>query len=194
MGASEMNLLKVIIAWAIVAAVLIGGPLAYGGCHHLFRQNVVHHAHVQAVIAQPLYFAGQSTHDEALLRKAIRAEAPAILREALQQMQAPQQQVVTGAFAKCAKCHKGDNALTSDPATFKAFARMAGLGEGIPNEMRAVIGGLSTAEKGELTEYLLRLPAAQPEAPGVLSLRTKPDLQRFPLPPTTNVQPPEPLE
>jgi len=155
-----MTTLKVIIAWAIVAAVLIGGPLAYGGCHHLFRQNVVHHAHVQAVAVAPLYFAGQSTHDEALLRKAIRAEAPAILREALQQMQAPQQQQqVTGAIAKCVRCHKGDNALTSSADTFKAFARMAGLGEGIPNEMRAVIGGLSPAEKGELTEYLLRLPA-----------------------------------
>jgi cytochrome c553 len=154
-----MNLAKVIIAWLIVAAVLIGGPLAYGGCHHLFRQNVVHHAHVQAVIAQPLYFAGQSTHDEALLRKAIRAEAPAILREALQQMQAPQQQQqVTGAIAKCVRCHKGETALTSDPATFKAFARMAGLGEGIPNEMRGVINGLTPAERGEITEYLLRLP------------------------------------
>jgi len=155
-----MTLIKVIIAWAIVAAVLIGGPVVYGGCHHLFRQNVVHHAHVQAVIAQPLYFAGQSIQDEALLRKAIRAEAPAILREALQQLQAPAQQpIVSGAFAKCAKCHKGDAALTSDPATFKAFARMAGLGEGVPKEMAAVIAGLTPSEKGEITEYLLRLPA-----------------------------------
>lgn len=188
-----MTLIKVIIAWAIVAAVLIGGP-AFAGCHHLFRQNVVqHHAHAVAVV-QPLYFAGQSIQDEALLRKAIRAEAPAILREALQQLQAPAQQpIVTGAISKCAKCHKGDTALTSDPATFKSFARMAGLGEGVPAEMKAVIAGLTPAEKGEITEYLLRLPA-KPDESGVLSLRTKPDLQRFPLPPTTNVQPPEPME
>jgi cytochrome c553 len=152
-----MTLAKVIIAWAIVAAVLIGGPLAYGGCHHLFKQ---HHV-VQQVVAAPAvyYFAGQSTQDEALIRKAIRAEAPAILREALQQLQAPQQQQqVTGAIAKCVRCHKGETALTSDPATFKAFARMAGLGEGIPNEMRGVINGLTPAERGEITEYLLRLP------------------------------------
>ena len=150
-----MTLAKIIAAWLVVAAVVIGIPVAYAGnCHQLFRAH-----HVQAVaIVQPLYFAGATTEQEAIVRKVVREE----LRQALQ---APQQQTAaTGVFAaKCVRCHKGDNALTSDPATFKAFARMAGLGEGIPNEMRAVIGGLTGTEKGELTEYLLRMPAARIE-------------------------------
>jgi len=138
--------------WIVVAIVLAGIPAFAGNCHQLFHAH-----HVQQVVAvQPLYFAGQATQDEAIIRKAIRAELPAII----QQLQAvPQQQQVAGAIAKCAKCHKGETALTSDPATFKAFARMAGLGEGIPAEMKGVIGSLTPAEKGEVTEYLLRLPA-----------------------------------
>ncbi len=96
--------------------------LAGNHCQHLFhhRQAIVHH-----VAPQVFYFAGQSTQDEALVRKVVREE----IRQALQ---SPQQQTAatSGAFAaKCAKCHKGDNALTSDPSTFKAFARMAGLGD-----------------------------------------------------------------
>jgi cytochrome c553 len=151
-----MTLAKIIIAWLVVTAVIIGIPVAYAGnCHQLFhhRQAVVAH-HVAPV----LYFAGQNTQDEAIVRKVVREE----LRQALQ---APQQQTAatSGAFAKCAKCHKGDNTLTSDAETFKAFARMAGLGEGIPNEMKAVIGSLTPAEKGEITEYLLRMPAARTE-------------------------------
>lgn len=147
----------VILTWFLIALVLVTPALA-GNCHQLY-----HHKVQAVVLAQPLYFAGQALHDEATIRKAIRAELPAII----QQLQAqPQQQrsdsvgqVTSQTFAaKCAKCHKGDTALTSDPSTFKAFARMAGLGEGIPNEMRAVIGGLTPAEKGELTEYLLRMP------------------------------------
>lgn len=163
-----MTLIKVIIAWTIVAAVLIGVPAFAGNCQVLYKQQVVAY-----VAPQVFYFAGQAIQDEATIRKAIRAEAPAILREALQQLQAPgPQPIVTGAIAKCVKCHKGETALTSDPATFKRFARMAGLGEGVPKEMSAVIAGLSTAEKGELTEYLLRLPAKElpppPPEPGRL--------------------------
>ncbi len=148
----------VYFALALIAFVLVGIPAFAGNCQALFHHRQVHHAQA-LVLAQPLYFAGQSTQDEALVRKVVREE----LRQALQ---APQQQTAAtnGIFAiKCAKCHKGDNALTSDPATFKRFASMAGLGEGIPNEMRAVIGGLTPQEKGELTEYLLRLPAARIE-------------------------------
>jgi hypothetical protein len=154
----------VILTWLLIALVLVTPALA-GNCHFLYKQ---HHAQAVAIV-QPLYFAGQATQDEALIRKAIRAEAPAIIQGVLQQLQAPAQNLAaptSGTFsAKCAKCHKGDNALTSDPNTFKAFARMAGLGEGIPNEMRAVIGGLTPQEKGELTEYLLRMPGQSPPPP-----------------------------
>lgn len=151
------------LLWFAAGAILV--PLDYatrpafaGNCHHLLP---VHH--VQQV-QKVFYFAGQATQDEAIVRKVVREE----LRQALQAPQ-QQQQAASGVFAaKCAKCHKGDNALTSDPATFKAFARMAGLGEGIPNEMKAVIGGLTPQEKGELTEYLLRLPVADPWKDGVL--------------------------
>lgn len=155
----------VILTWLLIALVLATPAFAGNHCHQLYFKQ-----HVQAVaVVQPLYFAGQALHDEATIRKAIRAELPAII----QQLQAqPQQQVAapsSGVFAaKCAKCHKGDNALTSDPGTFKAFARMAGLGEGIPNEMRAVIGGLTPQEKGELTEYLLRMPEVRPAVPPAL--------------------------
>lgn len=144
----------VYFALALIAFVLIGIPAFAGNCQALFHHRQVHH--VQAVaLVQPLYFAGAATEQESIVRKVVREE----LRAALQ---APQQQTAAtnGVFAsKCARCHKGDNALTSDPATFKAFARMAGLGEGIPNEMRGVIGALTPAERGEITEYLLRLPA-----------------------------------
>jgi cytochrome c5 len=163
------------ITYMLVAvAALTPSALNAGNCGQLFhhRQAIVHH-----VAPQVFYFAGQNTQNEAEIRKAIRAELPAIIQQ-LQSGREPVTAAATGVFAaKCAKCHKGETALTSDPATFKAFARMAGLGEGIPNEMKAVIGGLTGAEKGELTEYLLRLPAARiepqvtippPEESGVL--------------------------
>jgi cytochrome c553 len=127
-------------------------------CHQLFhhRQAIVHH-----VAPQVFYFAGQATQDESIVRKVVREE----LRQALQAQPQQQTTATSGAFAKCARCHKGETALTSDPATFKAFARMAGLGEGIPNEMKAVISSLTPAERAEITEYLLRMPA---QSEGVL--------------------------
>lgn len=152
------------------------------GCNHLFR----HHHHVQQVVAvapvHPLYFAGQATQDEALLRKAIRAEAPAIIQGVLQQLQAPQaqqhatnpQQAVGSLLAaKCAKCHTGENSLTNPDGTldcskFRSFARMAGLGLDIPEQMRPVINSLTPDEKGRLTEELLAIPPAKPE-PQVLA-------------------------
>lgn len=135
----------------MLVAALAHLPLqcAQAGCHQLFHHRQVHHT------PQVFYFAGQATQDESIVRKVVREE----LRQALQSPQ--QQQAASGVFAaKCAKCHTGDRALTGDPATFKAFARMAGIGEGIPNEMRGVISSLTPAEKGEITEYLLRLPEA----------------------------------
>lgn len=154
----------VILTWFLVALVLVT-PAFAGNCHQLyFKQH-----HVQAVaIVQPLYFAGQALHDEATIRKAIRAELPAIIQQLQAQPQQSNTQQINNAstFAtKCLRCHKGDNALTSDPSTFKAFARMAGLGEGVPDQMRGVIGSLSAQEKGELTEYLLRMPESPPPPP-----------------------------
>jgi cytochrome c553 len=147
----------VYFALALIAFVLIGIPAFAGNCHQLFhhRQAIVHH------VAPVLYFAGQNTQDEAIVRKVVREE----LRQALQAQPQQQTAATSGAFAKCARCHKGETALTSDPNTFKAFARMAGLGEGIPNEMRAVISSLTPAERAEITEYLLRMPA---QSEGVL--------------------------
>jgi len=144
------------------------------GCNHLFR-----HHHVQQVVAvAPVYyFAGQATQDEALLRKAIRAEAPAIIQGVLQQLQAPQaqqhairpQQAIGSLLtAKCAKCHTGENSLTNPDGTldcskFRQFARMAGLGLDIPDQMKPVINSLTPDEKGRLTEELLAIPPAKPE-------------------------------
>lgn len=149
----------VYFALALIAFVLIGIPAFAGNnhCGHLFhhRQAIVHHA----ISPQVFYFAGQATQDESIVRKVVREE----LRQALQAQPQQQTAATSGAFAKCARCHKGETALAGDAETFKAFARMAGLGEGIPNEMKAVIGSLTPAEKGEITEYLLRLPAARTE-------------------------------
>jgi cytochrome c553 len=154
---------RVIFAWALVAFVLIGIP-AFAECRHLFRAQVVHHGHhVQPIVHQNIFY---SVGEGLIQQVKIEQEVQRQVKLALQQQAQPQQQTTatSGVFAvKCSRCHKGDNALTSDPGTFKAFARMAGLGEGIPNEMKAVIGGLTAAEKGELTEYLLRLPAARTE-------------------------------
>ncbi len=163
-----MNTLKVIIAWAIVAAVLIGGPLAYGGCHHLYRAQVVHHA----VAPQVFYFAGQSTQDESILRKAIRAEAPALLREALQQLQAPgaQQQVapLTG-MQKCIRCHSGEGAKGGvrfddgvDDAEFRRSVEILS-GFNVPAAMKGVVGSLQPSDKGDITEAMLKSQPAKPE-------------------------------
>lgn len=147
-------MIRVVIFWSIIFAIIVGIPAAYGGCHHLYRAHAVHHAVVQPVV---LYSVGDSLRIEAAVEQALRK------REALQDAPQPVKQTIFA--AKCAKCHNGDKALTSDPATFKAFARMAGLGEEIPTEMKGVIGSLTPAEKGELTEYLLRLPT---QSEGVL--------------------------
>lgn len=163
-----MNLAKIIIAWAIAFGVVVGIPVANAGCHHLYRQQVVVAPYVQPLV---LYSTGEALVAEAKIAKEV--ERQLALRAPVQQQQA----APIDAFSrKCTRCHKGETSLTSDPATFKRFARMAGLGEGVPKEMTAVIAGLSPAEKGELTEYLLRLPAKpepqvtvpQPEETGVL--------------------------
>ena len=165
-----MTLAKIIAAWLVVAAVIIGIPVAYAGhCHHLYQAH-----HVQAVaVVQPLYFAGAATEQESIVRKVVREE----LRQALQAQPQQQQQAQPQDYAstllqksvmvqKCNKCHSSDGTRltnpdgTLDPMKFRAFARMAGLGKDIPDQMKAVIASLTPEEKGNITEALLALPPA----------------------------------
>jgi cytochrome c553 len=144
----------------------------------------VHHVQQALVV----YQVGQSTQDEAITRKAIRAELPAIVDAVRQQLNVPAQQstATNKTFAaKCAKCHSGDTALvnpdgTLSLSTLRSFGRMAGLGVDIPQPMKAVIAGLSPQEKGELHEYFLSLPPAD-------VLPAKPESQALPPEPEPGV-------
>lgn len=139
-------------------------PTSAGGCHQLF----VKQHHVQAVVAyQPLYFAGQATQDEAITRKAIRAELPAIVEAVRQSLQAPIQQQTTGVLgAKCGRCHTGDSAKgdvnfsrTINAEAFRRCIELLGTGRDTPAAMKGVLASLTPAEKGAITEELLNLTA-----------------------------------
>ncbi len=170
--------MKLILPLIATALVVTASPADAGNCHHLYRQ---HHAvhHVQAVVVQSLYFAGQATQDEAIIRKGIRAELPAIVEAVRQQLQAPALQQTAGVLGvKCGKCHTGDTAKGGvdfsrgiDAETFRRSIELLGTGKDTPTAMKGVIAGLSPQDKGSITEELLNLsarpPAVKPEPTAV---------------------------
>lgn len=165
-------------ALALLLTLALGHAQADAGhCRVFFQQH--HAVAVQQVVAvQPLilYQAGADIQAEALAEKVARL----VQQKLTLAQQAPQQQrVAPSAFAKCAACHTGENAAGGlvldgqtllDCQTYAAWGRMAGLGEGIPDKMRAVVGSLSPQEKGDINEAILRLlkPAAPVAQPGEL--------------------------
>lgn len=160
----------------IIAALMVAAasqPTSAGGCHHLFHHK---QHHVQAVLVQPLYFAGQATQDEAIARKAIRAELPAIVEAVRQSLQAPAQSQVAGVLGqKCTRCHSGENAkggidftTAIDATIFRRSVELLGTGKDAPPAMKGVLASLKPEEKGQLTEELLNLsarPAAAKQEP-----------------------------
>lgn len=168
---------NIFTACIIVALELFVAATCQGGNHHLcFKQ---HHV-VQQVVAPvyPLYFAGQATQDEALLRKAIRAEAPAIIQGVLQQLRtdAPQQQTAApqgSVFAaKCLRCHSGESAKGAvrldgfiDAATRWRITELLS-GHDVPDAMKGVIGGLQPGDHPAILQELMnQKPAKPPESP-----------------------------
>lgn len=160
-------------ALALLMTLTLGHSQADATCRHFFvKQQVVA---VQQVAVQPfvLYQAGADIHADSLAEKVARL----VQQKLTLAQQAPQaQRVAPSAFARCASCHTGANAAGGlvldgqtllDCQTYAQWGRMAGLGEGIPEKMKALIGGLTPQEKGDINEAILRLlkpapPVAQP--------------------------------
>lgn len=160
---------RVIFAWVIVALVLIGIP-AFAECRHIFRQQVVHHAHVQPIVHQNIFY---SVGEGLVQQVKIEQEVQRQVKLALQQ-QAPQQQTaVSGATlqAKCAKCHSGEGAKGGfdlsqgvNDGEFRRIVEMIGEGIDVPAAMKGVIGSLSAQDKGNITSEMLKLRPTQPAA------------------------------
>lgn len=144
---------------------------ANAGCGHLFQRAVVHHAPVHHHVAERaivLYGVGSDLAIEAAVERAFQrreARTPAEPRTAPPaEHPASPLSVLT---AKCAKCHteakaqplNGKWAVTDD--FYRAATRMMGKGEGIPDEMKAVMAGLTPDDKGEITAALLDLDVAK---------------------------------
>lgn len=150
----------------ILAAITVLTPSALNAGHcgqFFYRQHHVQH-HALAVV-QPLYFAGQATQDEAITRKAIRAELPAIVEAVRQSLQAPQQQVAGVIGQKCARCHQGENAkggidLTGelDDSIFRRSMEILA-GQDVPDAMKGVVAGLKDGDHAAImSEMLARRP------------------------------------
>lgn len=146
----------------VAVAALIPSVLNAGHCNQFFQGHGYRH-HVQAVVAAPVYyFAGQATQDEALTRKAIRAELPAIVEAVRQSLQAPQQQQAGGIIAqRCARCHSGESPkggidLTGeiDDATFRRSLEILA-GKDVPEAMKGVMAGLKEGDHAALMEAML---------------------------------------
>lgn len=174
---------------------------SYGGGCNLFSRHSYSHAVVQQVVAhhqpyyaQPLYFAGVAIEQEAAFTKALANERPKLVAEVVKQLtqqQAHTQQstaaptkpaasVATGVFSSCTSCHTGANAaggLVLDGVTpidcnaLFRWAEMAGVEANQPQEMKAVISGLTTEQKGAILNamtQLVRKGKEQPAAEGDL--------------------------
>jgi len=181
------------VAWGIILAVCLGSLSWAGNCHHFYQQ---HHAQ-QVAVVQPLYFAGQATENEAVMRKAIREELAALLKGQPQpgtsQQTAPVAQAGSVLAAKCGKCHSGDGArggVRFDLASvaddhFRRSMEIMGLAKvwdgsqwvEMPTAMKPHVAGLTPQDKGAITEEMLYKPAKpEPqvvpdppaEVPGVL--------------------------
>lgn len=166
----------VLLAWLLIIAVLTA-PAFAGNCGHFFahKQAVV----VQQVVAAPIvyYSVGESLLIEAAVEKAFQRRE---LRQQQSAQHAPPSQpgtlAATGSVlsAKCARCHVGETAKggidftrTIDAVTFRRSVELMGTGRDAPSAMKAVLAGLTPAEKGALMEELLTLSAKQepPVAP-----------------------------
>lgn len=169
---------NIFTACCIVAIELFAAANAKAGCNHLFHHKAVV---VQQVVAVPqvYYFAGQAVQDEAVLRKAIRAELQGVIQQ-LQQQNAPPNQasvnppIATGSVfaAKCLRCHSGEAAKGAvrldgfiDAATRWRITELLS-GHDVPDAMKGVIGGLQPGDHPKILEELMRQPApAKPSEP-----------------------------
>lgn len=172
----------------VLSLALFAAPLHAGNCHLIYRQQVVAAPYVQQVVAYaaPVHYAvGQSIQDDAIAEKIASKVAQKLLAQGVVSgVRATSGAVVTNGQSpllnsKCARCHSADEpkggitldgSKSVDDGTFRAVVRMLGTGKGVPKAMAGVIGGLSPAEKGGITEELLGLEAVTdaPPEPGEL--------------------------
>lgn len=180
--------MKPLIA-CLLSLALFAAPLHAGNCHQLYRQQaIVSYAQPVVAYAAPVYYAvGQAIQDDAIAEKIASKVAEKLKAQGVMSGAGATSGGSTGSLgvkapllaSKCARCHgstdpKGgvtiDGSKAVDDGTFRAVVRMLGTGKGVPKEMAAVVGGLTPAEKGGLTEELLGLEAVTdaPPQPGEL--------------------------
>jgi cytochrome c553 len=154
-----MNKITLILA-AVTA--LLPSALNAGNCGKFFQGHAYRHQVVHHVQQQVFYFAGQATQDEAITRKAIRAELPAIVDAVRQQLQSPVQQQATGIIAaKCASCHSGESPKGGVDLTGEIgddiFRRSMEIlsGKDVPGAMKPVLAGLKEGDAAALMEAML---------------------------------------
>jgi hypothetical protein len=204
------KVIAIAFAWFVATIALLVLTLpAHADCHAFFRKHYVQQyyaaAYVQPVVYAPLVFyqAGDELRIQAAVRRELdyqqNLQAPSKGYQSPQQapiqapIQAPKgslqplQQVPTGVFAKCARCHTGDKAaggLVLDGQTpttcenYRRFGEIFGLGENIPAKMQAIVPTLTDQEKGALNEAVLRLVAVEPRP-----VQPLPQVDRPPPPP-----------
>lgn len=154
---------------------------AYGGNCNLLVRHSYGHAVVQQVVAYPqvYYAAGADIQADALAEKVSQKVLKLVQQQLTQQQKAapasePITRPTTNAFAKCASCHTGANAaggLVLDGVTaiecrtYAQWGKIAGQGKNVPQQMRALMGAMSDAEKGAINNALLDLLEPTPAQP-----------------------------
>jgi cytochrome c553 len=160
---------RIVFAWALVAFVLIGIP-AFAECRHLFKQQVVHHAVVQPIVHQNIFY---SVGEGLVQQVKIEQEVQRQLKLALQAPQQQQTAQPTGTVlqAKCARCHSGEAAKGGvrfddgvDDAEFRRSVEILS-GFNVPQAMKGIVGALQPADKGNITEEMLKSQPGKPAPP-----------------------------
>lgn len=173
---------------------------ARADCGHFFRKKVVVQQVVAPAYAAPIvyaapvyYSAGVDIQIEAAVEKALRLRDQAPAKGYQQPVQAPVQapiqapiqapgpkggtleplqNVQVGTFAKCTRCHAGENAAGGlvldgqtpiDTWTVYRWNQIAGQGRDVPAKMQGLIGAMTPEQKGAVNDALLDLVAARPQ-------------------------------
>lgn len=191
------RVIAILAAWFFgTIAMLALCSTARADCGHFFRKQVVYQQYVAPVYAVPIvyaapvyYSAGVEYQIEAAVEKALRLREQAPTKGYQSQVQAhtqapiqaphkgslePLQSVEVGLFARCIRCHKGDNAkaglrFDGDYSTthenYRRYGEIFALGVGIPPEMASVVPQVTAEQRGEMNEWILKRVFVQPAQP-----------------------------
>jgi hypothetical protein len=163
-------LMAAIVAAIVLVIVLACQSSKAADCTQFFSYG--YYKQQVAVVAPLVYHAASpGLVNEAQIRKAVREE----LKHLRAELTTPaKQQVKTSAFASCIKCHSGSapaGGLVLDGETpipcgaYWRWGEMGGLGENIPDEMKALLKSMTPQQKGEINSAMLRLgPIDRPQA------------------------------